>query len=82
MTEVEGLNSKIKALKGARDVLQEQYENTEFHRRKEANPQDTAPPSPEDEEIFKLLTAIQQLNLYIKKLQDEQFEVLKEQDDN
>lgn len=82
MTEVGEINSKIKALKGARDILQEQYENTEFHRRKEANPQDTTPPSPEDEEIFKLLTVIQQLDLYIKKLQDEQFEALKEQDDN
>jgi hypothetical protein len=35
---------------------------------------------PEDEEIYKLLIAIQQLELYIKKLQDEQFKLIKEED--
>ena len=33
-----------------------------------------------DEEIYKLLTAIQQLDFYVKKLQDEQFELLKKQE--
>ena len=72
------LSEKIKALKDARDVLQKEYQKSEFHKKKEASPQDTVPHSPEDEEIYKLLTAIQQLDLYIKKLQDEQFKVLKE----
>ena len=52
----------------------------ECHKKKEAHPQSTVPPLPEDEEIYKLLTAIQQLDFYIKKFQDEQFELLKEQE--
>ena len=80
MQSVSELSQKIKALKTARDILQEEYSQTDFHKKKEASPDDTVPSSPEDEEIFKLLTAIQQLDLHVKKLQDEQFELLKEQD--
>lgn len=72
------LGEKIKTLKDARDILQNEYTQSEFHKKKEASPQNTVPPSPEDEEIYKLLTAIQQLDVYIKKLQDEQFQILKE----
>ena len=71
------LGEKIKALKDAREILQNEYTQSEFHKKKEAHPQDTLPPSPEDEKIYKLLTAIQQLDYYIKKLQDEQFQILK-----
>jgi hypothetical protein len=71
------LTNKIKILKGARDILKNEYKKTDFHKLKEANPHQTFPPRPEDEEIFKLLTAIQQIDIYIKKLQDEQFQVLK-----
>ena len=72
------LGEKIKALKYARDILQNEYTQSEFHKKKEASPQDIVPHSPKDEEIYKLLTAIQQLDLYIKKLQDEQFQMLQE----
>ena len=71
------LTDKIKTLKEARDILQNEYKQSEFHKKKEANPQDIVPSSPEDKEIYKLLTAIQQLDFYIKKLQDEQFKFLK-----
>jgi hypothetical protein len=42
-------------------------------------PQSAVPPNPNDEEIYKLLTAIQQLDKYIKELQDAQFKVLKQE---
>jgi len=71
------LTNKIKTLKGAREILKNEYKKTDFHKVKEANPHESIPPGPKDEEIFKLLTAIQQLELYIKKLQDEQFKLLK-----
>ena len=38
------------------------------------------PSKPEDEEIYKLLTAIQQLDFYIKKFQDEQFNIIKDEE--
>lgn len=72
------LTEKIKALKNARKVLHNEYQKSEFHKKKEANPQDMVPSSPKDQEIYKLLTAIQQLDFYIKKLQDEQYSILKE----
>lgn len=72
------ITRKIKTLKEAREILQNEYKKSDFHKRKEANPQESIPSRPEDEEIFKLLTAIQQLDIYIKKLQDEQFKLLKE----
>jgi len=80
MENIGKLNDKIKALKTARDILNEEYSQSEFHKKKEANPDAIVPPSPEDEGIFKLLTAIQQIDLQVKKLQDEQFELLKKQD--
>jgi len=80
MKEFSKLTEKIKILKDARTILHTEYTKSDFHKKKEANPQDIVPPSPEDEEIFKLLTAIQQLDTYIKKLQDEQYNVLKEND--
>ena len=78
MEKFSELNEKIKILKDAREILQNEYKKSEFHKKKEANPQDIVPPSPEDGEIYKLLTAIQQLDFYIKKLQDKQFKLLKE----
>ena len=80
MTSISQIGEKIKTLKTAREILHEEYSQSDFHKKKEASPDDTVPSSPEDEEIFKLLTAIQQLDLHVKKLQDEQFELLKEQD--
>jgi hypothetical protein len=78
MEKFSELNEKIKTLKDAREILQNEYKKSEFHKKKEANPQDIVPPSPEDGEIYKLLTAIQQLDVYIKKLQDKQFKIIKE----
>jgi len=78
MEELSKIGEKIKILKEAREILQKEYSQTEFHKKKEANPDDIVPPSPEDEEIFKLLNAIHQLDVYVKKLQDEQFRILKE----
>ena len=77
MKEFGKLGEKIKVLKDARDILHTEYTQSEFHKKKEANPQDIVPPSPKDEEIYKLLTAIQQLDVHIKKLQDEQYQILK-----
>lgn len=74
------LGEKIKTLKKARDILQKEYSRSDFHERKVANPDSTVPPSPEDEEIYRLLTTIQQLDLYIKKFQDVQFDLLKKQE--
>ena len=80
MKKLSELNEKIKTLKDAKEILNEEYKNTEFHKKKEAHPHSTVPPSPEDEEIYKLLNAIQQLEVYVKKLQGAQFELLKKQD--
>jgi len=80
MNKLGELGDKIKTLKTARDILKREYSESEFHRKKEAHPQSTVPPSPEDEEIYKLLTAIQQLDFFVKKLQDEQFALLKKQE--
>ena len=79
MEKISELTEKIKILKKAREILQDEYKQSEFHKKKEASPQDIVPPSPEDKEIYKLLTAIQQLDFFIKKLQDEQFEMLKKE---
>jgi len=75
------LGKKISILKNARDILQYEYSQSDFHKKKEASPRSTVPSSPDDEEIYKLLTAIRQLDFYVKKLQDEQFELLKKQDE-
>ena len=79
MEKISELTEKIKTLKKAREILQDEYKQSEFHKKKEASPQDIVPPSPEDKEIYKLLTAIQQLDFFIKKLQDQQFEMLKKE---
>jgi len=79
MEKISELIEKIKTLKQAREILKDEYKQSEFHKKKEASPQDLVPPSPEDKEIYRLLTAIQQLDFYIKKLQDEQFELLKKE---
>ncbi len=78
MSQLNEITEQIKMLKSARDILKERYENSEFHKKKEKHPHSAVPPSPEDEEIYKLLIAIQQLDKYVKELQDEQFELLKE----
>jgi hypothetical protein len=80
MSELNEVSEQIKMLKSARDILRERYENSEFHKKKEKHPHSAVPPSPEDEDIYKLLTAIQQLDKYVKKLQDEQFALLKKQE--
>jgi hypothetical protein len=80
MEKFSQLSEKIKTLKNARKFLQNEYTQSEFHKKKEANPQDIVPSSPHDEEIYKLLIAIQQLDSYIKKLQNEQYKILKEQE--
>ena len=74
------ITEKIKTLKQAKEILNIEYTKTEFHKRKEEHPHSTVPPSPEDEEIYKLLTAIQQIETYIKKFQDQQFELIKNQE--
>lgn len=82
MTELTQVSDKIKSLKIAHNILKKEYSESEFHKKKEAYPQDTMPPSPDDEKIYKLLTAIQQLDFYIKKYQEEQLELLKEQEES
>ena len=82
MTKLAKVNEKIKILKTARGILKEEYSNSEFHKKKEAHPQEIVPSSPKDEEIYKLLTAINQLDHYIKKLQNEQFEILKKEEED
>jgi len=78
MNKLGELGEKIKILKMARDILHHEYSQSDFHKNKEAHPNSTVPSEPEDEKIYKLLNAIQQLDFHIKKFQDEQFELLKE----
>jgi uncharacterized coiled-coil DUF342 family protein len=80
MNKFQEISEQIKCLKTARDYLQKKYDMSEFHKKKEQFPQSAIPPSPEDEEIYKLLTAIQQLDKFIKELQDMQFKVLKQEE--
>jgi len=80
MTRLNEITEQIKVLKDARDILKEKYEETDFHKKKERHPHSPVTPSPDDEEIYKLLTAIQQLDHFVKKLQDEQFSILKKQE--
>lgn len=80
MNRLNEITDQIKILKNARDILKEQYSETDYHKMKERHPHSAVPSSPEDEEIYKLLTAIQQLDWYVKKLQDKQFELLKKQE--
>ena len=80
MSHLSEVTEDIKTLKDARDILKDRYSESEFHKKKERYPHSAVPSSPEDEEIYKLLNAIQQLEKYIKELQDVQFKLLKEQD--
>ena len=68
MNKFQEISEQIKNLKTARDFLKEKF------------PQSTVPSTPKDEEIYKLLTAIQQLDKYIKELQDAQFKALKQEE--
>jgi hypothetical protein len=80
MDRFQELSEQIKILKAAREILKEKYDTSEFHKKKEKYPQTPIPPTPQDGEIYKLLTAIQQLDKYIKELQDEQFKVLRDEE--
>ncbi|MFH1101053.1 MAG: hypothetical protein V1726_03345 [Methanobacteriota archaeon] len=77
MSRLNEVTEQIKVLKEARDILKEYYAESDFHKQKETHPHEVGPSSPHDEEIYKLLTAIQQLDYFLKKLQDEQFLLLK-----
>jgi len=79
MNDFTKISEDIKHLKEARRILNNEYEQTEFHKKKEANPRSSVPPSPDDEEAIKLLTTIQRIDQYIKKYQDEQLKILKEE---
>ena len=79
MSELNKITEQIKILKNASEILKERYSASEFHKKKEKHPHSAVPPSPEDEEVYKLLNAIQQLDKWVKELQDEQFELLKKQ---
>ena len=80
MTDLNDINKKIKYLKMSRDILQIEYSKSEIHKKKEEHPDSSIPAKPEDEDIYKLLTAIQQLDFYIKKFQDEQFDLIKKEE--
>jgi hypothetical protein len=80
MSTLHEISEQIKTLKTTRDFLKEKYDASEFHKKKEQFPQSAVPPAPEDEEIYKLLTAIQQLDKYIKELQDKQLQLLKQEE--
>ena len=69
MSRLNDVTGRIKILKDARDILKEKYSQSEFHKKKETHPHSAVPPSPEDEEIYKLLNAIQQLDKYVKELE-------------
>lgn len=74
------ITEKIKILKKAKEILSDEYSKTDFHKKKEAHPHSTVPSSPEDEEIYKLLIAIRQIENHIKKFQEQQFELIKHQE--
>jgi hypothetical protein len=78
MNKFHEISEQIKSMKTVRDFLKEKYDASDFHKKKEKFPHSAIPPAPEDEEIYKLLTAIQQLDKYIKELQDMQLKVLKQ----
>jgi hypothetical protein len=80
MTDLDDINKKIKYLKISKDILQLEYSKSDFHKKKEEHPDSSVPAKPEDEDIYKLLTAIQQLDFFIKKFQDEQFDLIKKEE--
>jgi len=79
MKKFHELSEQVKNLITTRDFLKEKYDSSEFHKKKEEFPQSAVPPTPEDAEIYKLLTAIQQIEKYIKELQDLQLQLLKKE---
>jgi hypothetical protein len=80
MSQLTKISDQIKALKQASEILKERYSASDFHKKKEKHPHTATPPSPEDQEVYKLLNAIQQLDKCVKELQDEQFQLLKKQE--
>ena len=80
MSQLNKITEQIKVLKDASEILRQKYSASDFHKTKEKHPQSAVPPSPKDQEVYKLLNAIQQIDKCIKELQDEQFELLKEQE--
>lgn len=80
MNKFHEISEQIKNLITTRDFLKEKYEASDYHKKKEEFPQSAVPPAPEDGEIYRLLTAIQQLDKYIKELQELQFKVLKQEE--
>jgi hypothetical protein len=80
MDRFQELSEQIKILKTAREILKKKYNASDFHKKKEEFPQTPVPTTPQDGEIYKLLTAIQQLDKYIKELQDDQFKALKDEE--
>jgi hypothetical protein len=79
MSSLDEITDQIKTLKQARNLLQQRYEDSELHQKMEIAPHSPVTSTPKDEEILKLLTAIQQLDKYVKELQEEQFEIIKKQ---
>ncbi len=77
---IQTVNDKIRILKQAKEILHEEYQKTDFHKKREANPDSTVPSSPDDEEAINLLTAISKIEEYIKKFKDDQFILLKQQE--
>jgi hypothetical protein len=81
MTEsIQMVNEKIGILKDAIHILDEEYKRTDFHKKKEENPDSAVPSNPDDEDAVKLLSAIRQIERYVKYFQDKQFELLKQQE--
>lgn len=78
--ELHKLSEDIKVLKNARDILKQKYTASDFHKKREGEAHEAIPPSPEDEEIYKLLNAIQHIEKCIKEIQDEQFKLLKKEE--
>jgi len=80
MKPLHEINEQIKVLKHARDILRDIYEQSEFHKKRVDHPHEAVPSLPEDEEIYKLLNAIHELEKQVKQLQDVQFELLKKEE--
>ena len=81
MTEtIQMVNEKIGILKDAIQILDEEYKKTDFHRKKEENPNSAVASNPDDEDAVKLLSAIRQLERYVIFFQDQQFSIIKQQD--
>jgi len=81
MEKFNELGDKIKVLKNARGILNDEYVQTDFHKKKEESPRESLPPEPQDEEAIRLLTTIHKIDHYIKKYQDEQLKILKKHEE-